>query len=140
MIEKAINHILVNDAIMIAGFGGGTPEVYFGISPEVNASKYIVFFTNATEPFDTKSGRSTLDRATVQLNIYSTSASECANIAERTRSVLDRISGTYGGVVVQSVQFTNQSSMFEFDVEYNEKGVYQISQFYNCRFEPQYNN
>tara|TARA_R110000744_G_scaffold278092_2_gene390374 strand:- start:5187 stop:5633 length:447 start_codon:yes stop_codon:yes gene_type:complete len=148
MIEKAINNILVNDALLIAAFAGGTPEVYFGINPEVNSSKYLIFYRNSTEPYDTKNGnattapngRSTLDSVDIQINLYSTSALDCADLAERTRTILDRKSGTFAGVVLQSVQFTNQSSMFEFDIEYNEKGVYQISQYFKCRVTPQYNN
>ena len=104
MIEKAIYKIL-SDVVQLGGV-----NVYFGTIPQVpNLEKYIVFYRNGTTPYDSKSGRSTLDAADIQC-----------------------------GIVVQSIQFNNQVTMFEFNDTYNTKGLYQISQYYSCRVEPQY--
>ena len=133
MVEKAIYNILSTVAAL------STVQINFGTLPNMSAGgSYIVFFRNGTTPYDTKSGRSTLDDVSMQCNIYSPSALECANISERVRGTLDRKTGTFAGVIVQSIQFTNQINMFDFNDGFNEKGVYQMAQYYSCRTDPQY--
>tara|TARA_R110000751_G_scaffold90246_1_gene177255 strand:- start:15748 stop:16152 length:405 start_codon:yes stop_codon:yes gene_type:complete len=133
MIEKAIYNILSNDA------GLSTTQISFGDLPDMVAGgDFIVFYRINTEPYDTKSGRSTLDDASVQCNIFSPSASQVSTLAETVRGALDRTSGTFGGVVVQSIQFTNQASLFDFNDSYNPKGIYQMNQSYSCRTVPTY--
>tara|TARA_R110002074_G_scaffold394741_1_gene582322 strand:- start:520 stop:927 length:408 start_codon:yes stop_codon:yes gene_type:complete len=133
MIEKAIYKILSNVVQL-----GGVP-VYFGTIPQVpNLEKYIVFYRNGTTPYDSKSGRSTLDAADIQCNVFAQDADTCADISEYVRGALDRVSGTFDLIVVQSIQFNNQVTMFEFNDTYNTKGLYQISQYYSCRVEPKY--
>ena len=141
MIEKAIYNILRTDADLTAL----APHIYFGVEPGKDAAggtaitkDYIVFYRNSTEPNDTKTGRSTLDEAQVHVNCFSESADRSATLAETVRGVLDRYSGTSGGVKVQSIQYTNQINLFEFNETYNTRGLFQITQFYHCRFEPQY--
>tara|TARA_R110000796_G_scaffold54125_2_gene126649 strand:+ start:1112 stop:1519 length:408 start_codon:yes stop_codon:yes gene_type:complete len=133
MIEKAIYNILENNV------GIGATPVYFGTIPQVpNLERFIVFYRNGTTPYDSKSGRSTLDAADIQCNIFASDADSCATLSEYVRGALDRISGTFNGIVVQSIQFNNQVTMFEFNDTYNTKGLYQISQYYSCRVEPKY--
>jgi len=139
MIEKAIYKILN------AYSGLAAANIRFGIEPQISdgtstpAQKdYIVFYRNSSIPYDTKTGRSTLDEAQIQVNLFSVTADEVATLAEKVRGALDRTSGTYATVVVQSIQFQNQVSLFEFNETYNTKGLYQMTQFYSCRFEPQY--
>ena len=137
MIEKAI-YTLLNS-------GGTGAQVSYGtLSVDDSGSAntftdYIVFFRNSTDPHDTKSGRSTLDTAQIQVNCFSRTALGSANLAEKVRNLLDRkVAGTYGTVKVQSINFTNMVSMFEFNESYSAKGVFQMSLFYDCRFEPVY--
>tara|TARA_R110000751_G_scaffold119032_2_gene219508 strand:- start:1136 stop:1591 length:456 start_codon:yes stop_codon:yes gene_type:complete len=150
MIEKAINKILSTSASL------SQVNVSFGVDPQIpNATAnplvkdYIVFYRNTTIPYDTKtgnasgtidlkSGLSTLDEAQIQVNLFSLTALGVANLAEKVRGVLDRTSGLYSTVQVQSIQFQNQVSLFEFNDTYNTKGLYQMTQFYQCRVEPQY--
>lgn len=142
MIEKAIYNILSSDSDL----GDLGANIRFGIDPQIPdgtaspaVSNYIVFYRNTTIPYDTKSGRSTLDEAQIQINMFSKTALGAANLAECIRGVLDRVaSGTYATIVVQSISFQNQTSLFEFNESYNNKGLYQMTQFYQCRFEPQY--
>ena len=140
MIEKAIYTIIRTDAGIVAL----DPYINFGVEPGQTTGTtgthkdYIVFYRNTTTPYDTKSGRSTLDEAQIQVNIFSKSADASATLAETTRGVLDRYSGTSAGIKVQSIQYTNQISLFEFNETYNTKGLFQITQFYQCRFEPSY--
>tara|TARA_R110000824_G_scaffold3916_3_gene18711 strand:+ start:5235 stop:5687 length:453 start_codon:yes stop_codon:yes gene_type:complete len=149
MIEKAIYNILKNDTNLM------NLRIYFGTLPQVstndngNDEPYIVFFRNGTIPNDSKtgnaigvinnkSGRSTLDEATIQCNIFARDAEQVSTFSQQVRDALDRVSGTFNGVVVQSIQFTNEITMFEFNDTYNTKGLYQISQYYSCRVEPVY--
>jgi|TARA_R110002050_G_scaffold90883_6_gene191153 hypothetical protein len=133
MIEKAIYNILSNVAAL------ATTQIKFGTLPDMKSGgDFIVFYRINTTPYDTKTGRSTLDSAGMQCNIYSNNAETVATLAERVRGALDRTSGTFGGVVVQSIQFENQASLFDFNDSYNTKGVYQMNQSYSCRTEPTY--
>ena len=133
MIEKAIYNILSTTASL------STTQINFGVLPDMKAGgDFVVFYRNNTEPNDTKTGRSTLDDAVMQCNIYSQDAERVSDLAERVRGALDRASGTFNGIVVQSIQFTNQASLFDFNDSYNPKGVYQMNQTYSCRTEPQY--
>mgnify|MGYP003650053123 FL=1 len=59
-------------------------------------------------------------------------------LAETLRGLLDRFSGTTSGIVIQSIEFTNQNNMFDFNEGVNEKGVYQMVQFYSIRTDPEY--
>jgi hypothetical protein len=139
MIEKAIYDILSS----VAALSG--VNIAFGIEPGLkdggimaNDANYIVYYRNTTEPFDTKTGRSTLDEATIQVNIFSHNSLKCADLSEIVRGNLDRKSGTFNSVKVQSSQFINQVSLFEFNETYNQKGLYQMTQFYQFRVEPKY--
>tara|TARA_R100001440_G_scaffold19319_1_gene32588 strand:+ start:934 stop:1371 length:438 start_codon:yes stop_codon:yes gene_type:complete len=144
MIEKAIYNILSN-ASSLSGV-----NVSYGIS-NINETQtstftdYIVFYRNSTDPNSTKpfagnsTGRSQLDTAQIQVNVFSSTALGSANLAEKVKGSLDRkASGTYGGIKVQEINFTNMVSMFEFNESYSAKGIYQISLYYDCRFEPVY--
>tara|TARA_R110002051_G_scaffold103198_1_gene174954 strand:- start:17734 stop:18162 length:429 start_codon:yes stop_codon:yes gene_type:complete len=141
MIEKGIYDILrYNAALLLLA-----PNISFGVEPgnmvapsQTQIKNYIVFYRSATIPYDTKSGRSTLDDAQIQINLFSKSATELSDLAETVRGALDRTSGTFGGCVIQSIQYTNQVSLFEFNETYNTKGLYQMTQYYQCRFEPSY--
>tara|TARA_R110000803_G_scaffold48061_2_gene99898 strand:- start:2765 stop:3202 length:438 start_codon:yes stop_codon:yes gene_type:complete len=144
MIEKAIYNILSTNAQL------STTQISFGNLPNMTSGgDFIVFYRINTEANDTKtgnaigtinlkSGLSTLDTASIQCNIYSPSAERVAILAETVRGALDRTSGTFNGVVVQSIQFTNEASLFDFNDSYNPKGIYQMNQSYSCRTEPQY--
>ena len=140
MIEKAINNILVNDATVT----DITTEIYFGANPYINPAvtptnnPYLGFYRNATEPYDTKTSRSTLDLATIHINMFAKTAMEVADLAQAVRGALDRNSGTYASIKVQSVQFKNESTGFEYTAELSERGIFQITHFYACRVEPIY--
>lgn len=138
MVEKGIQARLLTEASF------GEMDIYFGVNPNLNQSTalafrdYIVHFRLGTEPHDTKTGRSQLDEVSYQVNIFASNAVNLANYAETVRGNLDRYSGTAGDVVIQSIQFENQVSMFDYEDTYNKKGIYQMVQYYKIRTEPQY--
>ena len=66
MVEKAIYRIVSSY------LGFANVQVSFGTLPNKTFDgDYIVFYRNSTEPYGTKSGRSTLDAVSLQFNIYS---------------------------------------------------------------------
>ena len=144
MIEKAI----ISRASGEARFGN--VDFTFGIN---NANQsidgptgrdYIVFYRLNTVPNSTKgfpgntTGKSFLDTADVQFNCYSRTALGSANLAEYVRAVYDRLSGSFGGIEVQSMDLINMETLFEFNETVNTKGFYQVSLVFSCRFKPQY--
>ena len=141
MVESAIQNILTdNPPINLAD-----SSVFMGVNPNAgdgnpNTKKWIVHFRDTTEPHYTKSGRSTLDTVSYQINMFAYDAVTVRNMATACRDLLDRKKGTYGpyDVFIQSIQFTNQVALFEFNDTYNMRGVYQITQYYDIRVQPIY--
>ena len=71
---------------------------------------FIVYSVTDTAPTDIKDGVSPLDVVSVALMIYAESYAVAIDIADQVRTALDRMSGTYDGVNVQSCKFSGQSS------------------------------
>ena len=133
MVEKGIYNILSN----YAGLTSITSQISLGIQNKKNAyDNWVVYYVNSTDPHDTKTGVSTLNTAIVQVNCFSSSGVGSLDLAKQVRKALDRNSGTFNTVVIQSIQFHNESSVFNFGSNVEGEGIYQVSQFYNVRYEP----
>jgi len=147
MIEKGIYALLTQGGQPVAGTG---VDVSFAVSQNISGgttptqSPALIFYKNSVDPYDTKgttgpvSGRSTIDKATIQIDIFTDDALEMADIAQKVRGQIDRISGTYGGCVIQSIQYLRESNNFNMDEGLSTRGWYQTTQFYACRFVPSY--
>tara|TARA_R100001244_G_scaffold121245_1_gene90880 strand:+ start:7013 stop:7423 length:411 start_codon:yes stop_codon:yes gene_type:complete len=134
MIGKAIYNILTTDATVSAKIG---LRCYPNINTErANSFPYIVYTHAGEDPHDTKNGVSTLNTALIDVSIYTNDMLVNEILAEEVRQALDRKSGTYNTIVVQSVQYTNQSNQFEFDGTDDDDGLFLISQTYKIRYEP----
>lgn len=145
-IEKSIFSLIKTNAIVIFE----QADVIFGTSQIMNTGvaveslPKIIFYKNSIEPYDTKgttglmSGRSTLDLATIKIDIFSTSAVQMDTLGMAVRNTLDRYSGTIAGCEVQSIRYTNESNEFSFDNGISNKGWFMITQYYDARFVPQY--
>ena len=145
-IEKSIFSLINTNAIVIFE----QADVIFGSSQIMNTGvgveslPKIIFYKNSIEPYDTKgttglmSGRSTLDLATIKIDIFSTSAIQMDTLAMAVRNTLDRYAGTISGCEVQSIRYTNESNEFSFDNGISGKGWFMITQYYDARFMPQY--
>jgi hypothetical protein len=145
-IEKSIFSLINTNAIVIFE----QADVIFGSSQIMNTGvgveslPKIIFYKNSIEPYDTKgttglmSGRSTLDLATIKIDIFSTSAIQMDTLGMAVRNALDRYSGTIAGCEVQSIRYTNESNEFSFDNGISGKGWFMITQYYDARFVPQY--
>lgn len=141
MIEHGIYNILANNATIISLVAD---EIFFGVNPKTSNKEFWIIFTrNGTIPSDTKgdetsSGKSYLDTASISINIYGNQAQKVGDISKAVRAALDRRSGTFGGCVIQSIQYKSQTSMFSYVSELTEEGLYQVNQTYDCRFVPSY--
>ena len=143
MVESAIQSRLTTAPLPVAM---ANVSVRFGINPGENEGnpdnkRWIVHFRNGSDPHDTKSGRSTLDTVSYQVNIFAYTANDGRLLAIAVRHLLDRIpAGQYGAndVFIQSSRLTNEVSLFEFEDMYNGRGVYQVTQYYDIRTNPQY--
>jgi len=136
MIGKAVYNILTTDLVVAASIGTRCyPNINYARS---NSFPYIVYSHAADDPQsgETKNGVSTLNTALINIAIYSSYALNCETLAEDVRQALDRKSGTYNTIVVQSVQYTNQSNQFEFEGRETDDGIFVVSQNYKIRYEP----
>ena len=122
IVGKAIYDILSNDA-PVSGVVG--TKIYpLRISQNVSspAISYTTYSNNAT---DTKSGVSELDQVMFQVSSFDKSYEVAADLNEKVRTALDRKSGTYGTLDIQSIQYLN--TVTEFDDESFEHMI--ISEF-----------
>tara|TARA_R110000751_G_scaffold240843_2_gene341424 strand:- start:1630 stop:2070 length:441 start_codon:yes stop_codon:yes gene_type:complete len=143
-VEKAIYYILENSNSL------SSAKISFGVNQEISQQttpyqqSQIIFYKNSTEPYATKgtngplSGRSTIDRATIKIEILAESALTLSTLTSSVRGALDRQSGTFSGCVVQSIDYLNEDNEFEFDDGLSNRGWYQCNQYYAVRFEPSY--
>lgn len=125
IVGKAIYHLLTNATDV-------TDVVSTRIYPEIAQQDadlpYIVYNVANNEPTDTKRDVSQLDTAQVEVDIYSTSYSQCIDLAVAVRAALDRVKGTYAGVDVQSIQYLNE--VIDFD---EPQRAYNINADYDVR-------
>tara|TARA_R110001599_G_scaffold281819_1_gene483638 strand:+ start:282 stop:728 length:447 start_codon:yes stop_codon:yes gene_type:complete len=147
MIEKGIYSLLTQagQPVILTGV-----DISFAVSENISTGNTptqtpaLIFYKNSVEAYDSKgttgliSGRSTLDRATIQIDIFADDAIEMSDIAQKVRGQIDRIAGTYGGCVIQSIQYLRESNNFNMDTGLSSRGWYQTTQFYACRFVPSY--
>jgi len=89
---------------------------------------YVVYNISSNEPSDTKREPSKMDTAQVEVNLYSTSYTECIDMATHVRAALDRVTGTYSGVNVQSIQYLGE--VIDFD---EAQRAYNITSDYDVR-------
>tara|TARA_R100000656_G_scaffold14887_2_gene14623 strand:+ start:2949 stop:3386 length:438 start_codon:yes stop_codon:yes gene_type:complete len=142
MIGKAIYDILANDTDVASLVGTS-------IFPNVNylddrTYPYIAYHHLAEEANDTKTGAgnspihgvSTLNVAKIQVNCFNKTKFQLEELAEYARIALDRNSGTYNGVKLQSIQFENQNDTFNFEGYQDFDGIFQIALIFSCRYEP----
>jgi archaellin len=134
MIGKAIYNILTTNAAVSA-------LVSTRVYPNVNFNSktqypYIVFQNTDDDPHDTKSGVSSLNTASILVKCFSNNALAVEELAEKVRIALDRKKGTYGTIVVQSIQYKSMMNSFEFQEIDSNDGLFMTAQNFDCRYEP----
>ena len=124
--------ILRDDATLGALVGGtGTSARVYPIErAQKDGLPAVTVTIDAIEPYDTKSGVSTLDEVQVSVVSYGSTYDSARQTSNACRGALDRTSGTYNTEVIQSIQFQDQYTDIE---EINNASVYFIEQIYNVR-------
>ena len=88
-----------------------TNIVGVNIFPEVaeqeTATPFIVYQLLSVAPEDTHDGPSTLDEVRFEFLCYADSYALAADLGSKVRGALDRVSGTYNSVNVESIQFND---------------------------------
>ena len=88
-----------------------TDIVGVNIFPEVaeqeTATPFIVYQLQSVAPEDTHDGPSKLDEVRFEFLCYADSYALAADLGDKVRGALDRVSGTYNGVNVESIQFND---------------------------------
>ena len=124
-VGKAIYYLLNNSTDLEAVVG---TRIFPEVAAQDSALPFVMYSVISNEPSDTHSGPSLLDIAQVDVVLYNTSYTGCVDMGVYVRAALDRVSGTYNGVNVQSCQYN--SEVIDFD-EY--KRAYVITQSYDVR-------
>jgi hypothetical protein len=103
--------------------------------PQTEALPAVRIVTIALEPFDTKTGGSTLDAIRVQIDAYAYSMLTAQQLEEAIRVALDRyrgsvtVTGTGGATYfVDGVRFENRNETME-----EEKDIFRMSADYQVR-------
>jgi len=115
----AIYNILINDTDVEALVSG---RVFPNVTKTGTTFPFIIYDISGDSPGDTKDGVSTLDSVSVMVSGYSKTYSEASDLALAIRTALDRLSGTYNGIIIQSIQFQGYDDLFDDDS--GDEGIY----------------
>jgi len=105
IVGKAIFTLLLSDTDLR---GIVSNRIFPEVAQQDAVLPYVVYNISNNEPSDTKREPSKMDTAQVEVNLYSTSYTECIDMATHVRAALDRVTGTYSGVNVQSIQYLSE--------------------------------
>ena len=97
-------------------------RIFPNVAKNTTAFPFIVYDVDSESPTPTKDGVSILDVDTVTVSGYSKTYIQASDLARKIRTALDRKSGTYGGIEVQSIFFTGYDDLFEDEV--SDEGIY----------------
>ena len=124
-VGKAIYYLLTNSTDIAAIV---STRVFPEVAQQDAPLPYVVYNVTNNEPSDTKAEPSELDTANVEVNCFSTSYTESIDLAVAVRAALDRVTGTYNGVNVQSIAYMNETLSFE-----EAQRAYLVSSDYDVR-------
>ena len=124
----AISNLLRTDSDVFALV---STRVYPVVAKDSTAFPFIIYDVESESPTQDKDGVSTLDEDFVTVSAYSKTYSEAADLARKIRTALDRKTGTYGGIKVQSIQYNGYNDLF--DDNASNDGVYRKSLDFKIR-------
>jgi len=137
-ISGIVYTLLASDATVTGIVGsdtGGGYKIYPLTIPQEAALPAVRIVTIAVEPYDTKSGASTLDAIRVQIDSYAMTMLKAQQLEEAVRAKIDRyrgsvvVAGTGGATYfVDGVRFENRNETME-----TEKDIFRISADYQIR-------
>ena len=124
---KALYYLLTNDA-PISGLV--STRVFPELADQEQAAPYIVYNIRSNDPSDVQGGPSALDTASVEVNCYAPTYAGAIELSDAVRTCLDRRSGTYSGVNVQSIQYITE--VMDFD---EPQRLYRVMADYEVRVD-----
>lgn len=120
IIGKAIYNILSNDTDVAALV---STRIYPNIVEQDKVDlASVIYKVDNTEPTNTKDGPSTLDVIRVYVWALAEGYDSSHNLSEKVRVALDRKSGTFAGVVVDSIMFDSRDED-DYDADLNKHFV-----------------
>lgn len=124
----AIYNILANDSPVSAIVG---TRIFPNVAQQTTSFPFIIYDVQSENPTDYKQGVSTLDTDTVMVSCYCKTYSEASDLAKKIRTALDRVSGTYNGVVIQSIKYDGYNDLFTESSA--DQGIYRKALQFNLR-------
>lgn len=128
--EAGIYGILSAD-VTLTGYVG--TRIYPEVAPNGAENPCIVYSESTPEFSDNKDGVSKLDTNVIQVDVYSSTASERNTIAARVRTLLDRYSGTVNGIYIQSIRMIYSYKLIEPINDANDKKTYRQTMDFTVR-------
>jgi hypothetical protein len=114
---------------ILSANSGVTDIVGTRIFPEIAEQEavtpFVIYQLQSVAPEDTHDGPSKLDEVRFEFLCYADSYNEAADLGVAVRAALDRVSGTYNGVNVESVQFND----VDVEIEYDPRRYSQVLKF-----------
>jgi len=114
---------------ILSANSGVTDIVGTRIFPEIAEQEavtpFVIYQLQSVAPEDTHDGPSKLDEVRFEFLCYADSYNEAADLGVAVRAALDRVSGTYNGVHVESVQFND----VDVEIEYDPRRYSQVLKF-----------
>ena len=101
---KAVYGILSTNAEVTAIVG---TKIFPEVAEQETALPLIVYQLQSVAPEDTHDGPSKLDEVRFEFLCYADTYNGAADLGDKVRGALDRVSGTYNAVNVESVQFND---------------------------------
>lgn len=109
-VGQAIYSILSGDSTLTTLVDG---RIYPERATDLSATPYVVYSIQSVSPYDTKSGTSVLDEASVEVYAVGPDYGDLMAIVNAVRNALDRVSGNFGDAAVQSCNFVDEQADFE---------------------------
>ncbi len=115
----AIYNILANDSDVSALV---STRIFPNVAKNSTTFPFIIYDVESESPTQDKDGVSTLDEDFVMVSCYCKTYSEASDLARKIRTALDRKSGSYGGIDIQSIRYDGYNDTF--DDNTSDEGVY----------------
>tara|TARA_R100001443_G_scaffold20907_1_gene33134 strand:+ start:7838 stop:8230 length:393 start_codon:yes stop_codon:yes gene_type:complete len=125
IVGKAIYNILTNVTAVTDIVG---TKIYPEIAPQNESQPYIVYSVVSNSPTDTKEENGNVDEASIEVYCFNTKYSTAIDLGVAVRAALERKNGTFGGVEIQSINYTNE----QMDVN-PERSIWVAIQDYTIR-------
>ena len=125
IVGKAIYNILTNASAVTDIV---STKIYPEIAPQNESQPYLVYSVVGNSPTATKEENGNVDEASVEVYCFNTTYSTAIDLGVAVRAALERKNGTFGGVKIQSINYTNE----QMDVN-PERSIWVAIQDYTLR-------